>query len=455
MRREQEAEELKRRFNVSGEGIAKSLSADFVCSFFINAHTGRYIEYSASDLYKSLNADAAGEDFFSLIENGLIKRVYPEDRDTVFAAFNKENILRVLEVDKSFSLTFRVILNKDPIYVELKIVPMMGDPDHLVCGIRNVDAHMRRIEEYEAFKKVHLTFAGIAEALASDYVCLVYVDTRNDHYQEYSATPRFQSLGIPPQGDKFFFGPEGLGRFVYQADRPLFEAAASKENILNVLKIDASFALTVRLVVEGEPVYCRIKATKMMLDSVYHVVIGISNIDEQIKREQNYAKSIHEVREIAYRDPLTGVKSKHAFAESEGLINSQISQGIKEPFALAVADVNGLKRVNDEQGHEAGDDFIRGCCMLLCGIYKHSPVYRYGGDEFVIILEGTDYEKRAELLEEINAVVDLNHPHGHASVSIGMADYEKGKDKYLHDVFQRADIAMYARKKQLKAERKD
>ena len=68
---------------------------------------------------------------------------------------------------------------------------------------------------------------------------------------------------------------------------------------------------------------------------------------------------------------------------------------------VAVCDVNSLKAVNDTLGHKAGDEIIRRACSLICNTFKHSPVYRIGGDEFAVILSGRDYERRQELLSEM------------------------------------------------------
>lgn len=60
-------------------------------------------------------------------------------------------------------------------------------------------------------------------------------------------------------------------------------------------------------------------------------------------------------------------------------------------FALLVADVNGLKEANDALGHESGDQLIKNTSRCICKIFEHSPVFRIGGDEFVVILTGEDY----------------------------------------------------------------
>jgi len=55
-------------------------------------------------------------------------------------------------------------------------------------------------------------------------------------------------------------------------------------------------------------------------------------------------------------------------------------------FGVIGCDVNGLKKINDTLGHKAGDEYICAACKMLCEYFKHSPVFRIGGDEFVVIL---------------------------------------------------------------------
>ncbi len=167
-------------------------------------------------------------------------------------------------------------------------------------------------------------------------------------------------------------------------------------------------------------------------------------------RAQREAKALLEQeRKIAVRDSLTGVGNKYAYTQKENEVDQEIRNGNVRPFALVVCDLNGLKQVNDTQGHAAGDAYIREACRQICDQYKHSPVYRIGGDEFVVFLEGTDYEQRNELLESLDSQMTENAKGGGAVIAAGMAEYEAA-DVHLHDVFSRADERMYERKKQLK-----
>ena len=81
---------------------------------------------------------------------------------------------------------------------------------------------------------------------------------------------------------------------------------------------------------------------------------------------------------------------KHAYVDAVAELNTKIDGAAADPFAVAVCDVNGLKAINDTLGHQAGDKLIREASMLICNTFKHSPVYRVGGDEFVVILIGQD-----------------------------------------------------------------
>ena len=87
---------------------------------------------------------------------------------------------------------------------------------------------------------------------------------------------------------------------------------------------------------------------------------------------------------------------------------------------------------------------------MICRCFKSSPVFRIGGDEFAVILEGADYQRRAELLESLNQSVIRNIGSREPVAALGLADYTPGEDHSFRSVFERADRNMYERKKELK-----
>ncbi len=168
-----------------------------------------------------------------------------------------------------------------------------------------------------------------------------------------------------------------------------------------------------------------------------------------LKERRKSKALLEQERKIAVRDSLTGVGNKYAYTQKEAAVDSALKNGSAEPYALVVCDLNGLKKVNDTMGHTEGDQLIRNACRLICELYDHSPVYRIGGDEFAVFLQGTDYARREEILEELNRHAEKNKNGTGVVVAAGMAEYEPG-DQHLSDTFRRADKIMYERKKQLK-----
>ncbi|MCR5687737.1 MAG: GGDEF domain-containing protein [Lachnospiraceae bacterium] len=153
---------------------------------------------------------------------------------------------------------------------------------------------------------------------------------------------------------------------------------------------------------------------------------------------------------MANTDSMTGVRNKHAYSEQEEFINSRIEAGEIDKLAVVVGDINGLKYVNDNFGHAAGDQLIKDACALICAQFSHGAVFRVGGDEFVILLQNEGFDTMQESIDALNRIVEANIKEKAVVVSIGYSTLIR-EDKYLSDVFERADRMMYERKKELKA----
>ena len=169
------------------------------------------------------------------------------------------------------------------------------------------------------------------------------------------------------------------------------------------------------------------------------------------EREER-TRELGTARQKAYRDALTKVMNRTAYLEMKQQLDLQIQSGEQEAFGVIVLDVNDLKTVNDTQGHEAGDRYIQAACKMICNTYKHSPVYRIGGDEFAVFLKGDDYENREKLAESFDALNEINQNDGFVVVAWGMDEYRPVSDLRFDDVFERADKKMYTRKKMQKEE---
>ncbi len=152
--------------------------------------------------------------------------------------------------------------------------------------------------------------------------------------------------------------------------------------------------------------------------------------------------------DLMRRDPLTNVNNRMAFEDKEQSLQALINSDPYAEFAIAMFDVNSLKLINDWKGHEAGDTYLLRACHLICNVFKHSPVYRIGGDEFVTVLIGEDYENREILCHMFDSMLSpysdtLPLPEEYVSVAFGLAEFHQQTDNSVADVVKRADEAMY------------
>ena len=174
----------------------------------------------------------------------------------------------------------------------------------------------------------------------------------------------------------------------------------------------------------------------------------------------NTKVALKETEEMAIKDALTGIRNKLAYDNEVKKLEADLADGFNE-FGLAMVDLNFLKKTNDTYGHEKGNISIRRLCMLVCEIFDHSPVFRIGGDEFIVVLKNHDYRCVDELIEAFNERLekvqsdDTLQPWEQISAAIGYYKFDKTVDRTVDDVFKKADKAMYDRKVTMKAQRRD
>ena len=171
-------------------------------------------------------------------------------------------------------------------------------------------------------------------------------------------------------------------------------------------------------------------------------------------RVSNYMNYINA---LAYRDALTGVKNVAAYNEMIVDVERRMRSGEKLNFAILVADINMLKLTNDVFGHEVGNQLIIKSAKIICTTFKHSPVFRIGGDEFVVMLENSDLENVDSLIAIMDShcsreTVNAEEQSIPVSIARGIAVYNSDFHVSYADIFDRADREMYAHKSTVKGE---
>ena len=163
-----------------------------------------------------------------------------------------------------------------------------------------------------------------------------------------------------------------------------------------------------------------------------------------------FAHRNHDQRErlehLATIDPLTGIKNRRSMDQELDLAAANAERtGL--PYALVLLDIDHFKRINDEHGHGVGDDVLTDLVALLKqNTRKSDQLFRYGGEEFVLLLPGVDGIGLKAVMNNLQQVLRkyMKHPGGAVTASFGVAllRHGEGVDSWL----ARADAALYEAK---------
>ena len=440
-------------FNFNGDTVtfarlALALANDYESVYYLNSEDDSYVEYSAVGADKDLDIVSRGYDFFADTVYNCRRLVYEDDQEMFLATFRKEALLSAVKDGRSFDLTYRLVINEEPQYYYLKTIRGTGpDNKFIIIGVRNIDAQYRRDQELARERE---TYSHIAEALASRYEVIYFIDTVTDHYIEYSSSAEYAKLGVKKRGDDFFrAAKEDIKAYIHPEDCARLFSELEKDTLLYNLEITGTMTLTYRQLLGDSWQYVSMMAVRPKNDDE-HIIIGVINVDAAKRREIAYREALGNAIDVANHDSLTSVKNKHAYTSAERDLDEKIKENRNPPFAIAVFDINGLKNINDTLGHAAGDDYIRSASKMICSVFKHSPVFRVGGDEFTVLLTGSDFEQRESLMKKVADISAENRQKGNVTVAGGTAPFGEG-DSCVGDVFRRADSLMYADKKLFKS----
>ncbi len=157
-----------------------------------------------------------------------------------------------------------------------------------------------------------------------------------------------------------------------------------------------------------------------------------------------------EALNAAHRDPLTGIGNRAALEQNLAR-ETALAHRHKKPLSLIVIDIDLFKQVNDRHGHTVGDAVLRSVAHVINEQLREDDLlFRYGGEEFVILTSGTPQQGAALLAERIRTAVAAtpcicNGKEIEVTISLGVATLDDENGTVL---FDRADHALYQAKKQ-------
>lgn len=197
----------------------------------------------------------------------------------------------------------------------------------------------------------------------------------------------------------------------------------------------------VNYTLRGEPLYVHLHL------SVYpgsernfeRVLVALEDITARRKAEEY-------LRYLGTHDALTGLYNRAYYQEEL----KRLSGGRYYPVSILIADMDGLKQVNDTLGHEAGDGLIRRAAEVLqAGFRQEDVVARIGGDEFAIVMPQTDAETAKEAIERLQVLSHMNNKfYGKPLLSLSLGSATSAEKEDLESVTSRADDAMYRMKRE-------
>lgn len=287
----------------------------------------------------------------------------------------------------------------------------------------------------------------------------VYLMNRNDRVLYHKDLP---------QGTPFKPNPEFREIELYLTNgmwlglaTPLSEVYEERNGILMHLVAAIIVVAMIISVCSIELASKAIKPLAGMTEAARRIASGDLNVKISYESGNELGILVRSIREMAekleiyvYRDKLTGLRNAAAYISKGKELDSQAKLIPDFAYGVLLFDVNFLKKVNDNYGHQAGNQLLRHASRVICRVFEHSPVYRVGGDEFVAILEGEDYDNREELLKKFDEKIaeesfSVAGKIIYVSVARGLADYEQGME--FATVAKVADVAMYNHKSAIKA----
>ncbi len=147
--------------------IVHALTSGFEVIYYVDTESGNYVQFSSRGRDADLQIERSGQDFFEDAQTDIRKVIYADDQERVALSMQKEALLSQLISGHTFSMTYRLMVEGQPAYYNLRAVSAPGrDDHHIVIGVSDVDEQIRRAREHRESPEQDKDFFSIAMALA-------------------------------------------------------------------------------------------------------------------------------------------------------------------------------------------------------------------------------------------------------------------------------------------------
>ncbi|MDD3365284.1 MAG: diguanylate cyclase [Syntrophomonas sp.] len=350
--------------------------------------------------------------------------VHPEDLP-VFQTYRQH----LLDTHEAQTLEYRIISGQGQIrWISSMAVPIQNESGQVITieGFLLDVTSRKKIEEDLLERQAHL------DSILSSVQDVIW-----------SVTPdTFELLYVNPAAEKVYGYPL----------EKLYEDAANGYQLMHTaheLMLENFFTLLQRGWFEIEYSFNHPNGEKRWLNRRAHFahdahgfVARIDGTDTDVTRRRQAEDTL---RYISMHDYLTGLFNRFFFEKEMHAIDNDSLESV----GLIVCDVDGLKTINDNLGHEAGDHLLMQCSGVLKTCFDHDEIVaRIGGDEFTILIRNCSAEQLETYVQKLRqAIVEQNQSGSRypLSLSIGHA-LKSSPDINMREIFRQADNLMYAEK---------
>ena len=417
-----------------------ALSQEYSSVYYVKLDTNEVYPYNLSSRIEGMFGDQFYKlDYSNAVSVYVDKAVIEGEKNKMLHILSADYIIRKLKDGGSFT---KVYLNNNNEYCEMKCVKVDQEDGSnvVVMGFAEKDREIRQEQQQrEEFTMQYAMLEGLSHEYNS--VWLAKPNRELELFRAYKAETkdmlqsiRRDGLNIEPVIKHY------INDFVVPEDREKILELFNYEALMQTIPEQGVVKHTYRRRVdEGEYRYMQVIIAKARNPHGWaNLIIAFRDVDDIVRYRIEQEAALDKAIRARDTDILTKLKNRYYY-ERQLEVYAEMDF---ESITCIYIDVNGLHEVNNEKGHEAGDDMLRRVALYISKIWGDENSYRIGGDEFVVFV--FDKEKD-EITGDVDGFGKALNTYGY-SASVGYAR-ETGKVDDIQDLIRDAETEMYKAKK--------
>jgi len=259
--------------------LARALAKDYFKLYYINLKTDEYTEYDSASGSESMTIENHGENFFEQAKIEIPQRIHKDDMALFDKFFSKENIIKEIDSQGTFTLTYRILTNDGSFYANLKAMRMQQNGNYIIIGVSNIDSQMKQKELLEKAQQEQIIYQRLM-SLTGDYIALYVVDPTTEEFTEYSSASIYGEYNLPKHGKDFFaVTRKNAEKALHPDDIAGFQKVFTLENVLHEIEHGGLFTFHGRLILGGkaQPYSVRVSMVKEKGENKLIVGTRLSN----------------------------------------------------------------------------------------------------------------------------------------------------------------------------------